>query len=121
MENICPACNSNKLSHQLSSYGFDSSEELYDLYRCSDCAIVSTHPFLSSEKLSAYYHSDYYGGESEKSVSKTSVKFNPIIEAVVRFNNSTRGQKLVSLLNSQKDKKLPPVKARILDVGCGRG
>jgi len=89
-------------------YGFDQSEEGFDLYECRACGLVRLEPPLSTDQLSRYYQAEYYGSPD--------AKFGGPMEALLRHAHARRARMLSRRLAA--DGSSPP---RALDVGCGRG
>lgn len=74
------------------------------LVQCADCGLGSLHPRPSAARVSSFYPAEYYGTPD--------AKFEPLVEAGVRFGAKYRASTLL--------KGLKPG-SRVLDVGCGRG
>ena len=106
----CPVCRSPSRKLLFNSYSFDDPAAPFDIVRCDSCELVRVEPFPTPEKLRAYYAPAYYGSGQQ-------AKFSGPVEALVRFENDLRAQKLLEFLPSGIDRS----SARILDVGCGRG
>lgn len=109
----CVGCSQVSLRPLYKGYGFDDSKESFKLYQCTHCGLVCIHPLLTLSELSAYYHSDYYGGGQQR---KSGQKFNVWVESLVDYANFSRGKHLLSYLEYSEPKNV-----KILDVGCGRG
>jgi SAM-dependent methyltransferase len=71
---------------------------------CADCGLGRFEPMLGVDEVRAFYPDEYYG--------QPGVKFHPFIERLVR----AIGARHIAFLSRGL-----PEKARVLDVGCGRG
>ena len=82
----------------------DIFEERYNFGYCNSCQVYSLNPFPDSRQLAQAYNESYYGFGGEK--------FNPPVEKVVNWFRSR---------NAKQFAKNLPIRATILDVGCGNG
>src|SRR5581483_10181836 len=100
----CNFCGSAEARLRLHGYGFDRSDERFDVYECPACGLVRVEP--PPADLARYYAPEYYGSRE--------AKFTGPLEALVRRANERRVRALL--------RWLPPGGSRcVLDVGCGRG
>jgi len=74
------------------------------IFVCETCGLGHYHPMPPFEEVAAFYPTAYYGDPGKK--------FRPLIEQLVRFV----GRRHLRFLSRDL-----PRKARVLDVGCGRG
>lgn len=95
----CIACHSTSASRLYSIEGV--SEELVE---CDGCGLGSLFPMPCAEKIQSFYPAEYYG--------EPSAKFEPLVEAGVRFGAKVRVESFVGDLSAG---------SRVLDIGCGRG
>lgn len=95
----CPVCGHDQATRTFAIQGLP----LF-LVRCNTCQTGRLDPQPSAEVLAQYYPKDYYGDGG--------VKFSGLVEPLVRFIGSRHARFLA--------RHLPP-RARVLDVGCGRG
>ena len=82
----------------------DIFEERYNFGYCKSCQVYSLNPFPDSRQLAQAYDESYYGFGDKK--------FNPSVEKIVN---------LFRLRNAKQFAKKLPIRATILDVGCGNG
>ncbi len=75
----------------------------FSVVRCGGCGHGWTEPFVPESEIGAYYPPSYYGDDN--------VRFNPVMEALVRVFRRRRAAVIARLAR----------KGRVLDVGCGRG
>ncbi len=71
--------------------------------RCSSCGLGWTEPAPSWDQIGRWYPATYYGKEN--------VRFNPLIERLVRWFRLRRARVIAGLV--------PP--GTVIDIGCGRG
>ncbi|MBU1632519.1 MAG: class I SAM-dependent methyltransferase [Nanoarchaeota archaeon] len=76
--------------------------ELYDLFKCNKCDLISVHPLPSDQKLSNYYKKDYYGAP-EKGI-------------IGYFERSLKNKVFKKHL---KEIEKRSKKGLLLDLGCG--
>jgi SAM-dependent methyltransferase len=76
----------------------------YQIVDCTACGLGRLHPMPDGEAISRFYPASYYG--------RAGSKFVPAVEAFVRLVGARHVRALSRGL---------PQKARVLDVGCGRG
>jgi SAM-dependent methyltransferase len=104
----CNFCQSRELRFVLRGYGFDRSQERFDLYECRACGLVRLEPLLTRGQLTRYYQPEYYGSPD--------AKFTGLMEALLRRAHARRARVLSRRIAA--DGARP---RRALDVGCGRG
>lgn len=95
----CIACHGSE-AHRL--YSIDGVQE--ELVKCEGCGLGSLHPMPDSARIQSFYPAEYYG--------EPTAKFEPLVEAGVRFGARMRVRSLIGDL---------PTGSKVLDVGCGRG
>ena len=99
----CPICGSIAVAASFHVETVPSTRESFSIMRCSHCGVGWTAPPVPASELQNWYPPTYYG--------KQSVRFNAVIEMLVRFSARRRAQ-LVARYSSP---------GPVLDVGCGRG
>jgi SAM-dependent methyltransferase len=102
----CACCGASDAYLLFRGYGFDRSEERFDLYECPHCGLVRVEPPLGRAALAHYYAADYYGSPV--------AKFSGPVEALMRLDHPRRARWLAGFVTG------PPPR-RALDIGCGRG
>jgi SAM-dependent methyltransferase len=108
-DEVCDFCGSANIEQVFEAPGFDAKGESFKLVRCAACSLVWVSPLPLNEELVRYYSADYYGAGE--------VKFNPVLEGLVRWANRARARRLVNKVG-------PGVGGeprRVLDIGQGRG
>ena len=95
----CPVCG-NVLSR--ARYSIEGTR--YRIVDCTACGLGRLHPMPDGDAIGRFYPVCYYG--------RAGSKFVPAIEAFVRLVGARHVRALSRGL---------PEKARVLDVGCGRG
>ena len=95
----CPACHETQARPL---YVIEGVTER--LVVCEGCGLGSLDPLPGPARISEFYPAEYYGSPD--------AKFEPLVEAGVRFGARMRVRSLLSGLNRG---------SRVLDVGCGRG
>jgi SAM-dependent methyltransferase len=106
---VCDFCGSAAQERVFDAPGFDAKGESFKLVRCQECSLVWVSPLPEPEALGEYYSADYYGAGE--------VKFNPILEGLVRFANRARAKQLIDKLDTASSAE----PRRVLDIGQGRG
>lgn len=99
----CAVCGGTSATPRYAVEGVDAPVVV-----CETCGLGRFHPMLSTAQVAAFYPDEYYG----EPYGEPGAKFHPVVERVVRWI----GARHVSFLTGG----LPP-RARVLDVGCGRG
>jgi len=105
----CPVCSGKNIQPFLQVKDYTVSQEIYSLYKCSDCGFVFTQDVPSQEEIGKYYQSQNYISHSDTQqgiVNKLYHKVRKITLAGKR--------KLVVLQTGLS-------KGSLLDVGCGTG
>jgi SAM-dependent methyltransferase len=95
----CPCCGGVQATRRFRVEGIETP-----VVACEECGLGRFHPMLGPEEIRGLYPDEYYG--------EPGVKFQPLVEAVVRWV----GERHISFLSRGLD-----AGARVLDVGCGRG
>jgi SAM-dependent methyltransferase len=75
----------------------------FQVRACDDCGHHFTVPVLGGDQIGAYYAEEYYGTKNKR--------FNPLMEALVRWFRQRRAKRLG---------QFGPI-GKVLDVGYGRG
>ena len=75
----------------------------FTVLRCERCGFGRTHPDVPESEIGRWYPPAYYG--------EANVRFNPVMEALVRVFRRRRADVIARLTTPGK----------VLDVGCGRG
>lgn len=104
----CQACGCRAFEHVLDAHDFDTASQPFALSRCLGCGLIRTEPVLSDEALGTYYDPGYYG--------EASAKFNPALERAVGWLQRRRARRILARLDDRASRR-----ARVLDIGCGRG
>ena len=106
----CPNCGSDNTKLYVSTKDYFLSGDKFDIYECSNCQVLFTHPIPDLEILySKYYKSDNYLSHNKK----TSDLFSKLYRAVQKINIAEKAN-LIERINGQGKKK-------ILEVGAGTG
>jgi SAM-dependent methyltransferase len=95
----CPVCGVNEARPR-----FEVASVASQVVVCGECGLGRFHPMPGVEEVRAFYPDAYYG--------EPGTKFQPLIERLVRLI----GARHIAFLS----RGLGP-RARVLDVGCGRG
>ena len=95
----CPVCGNRQATPRFVVAGLDTPVVV-----CTHCGLGRFHPTPDPAAVRALYPDEYYG--------EPGTKFQPLIESLVRLI----GARHIGFLS----RNLPP-RARVLDVGCGRG
>lgn len=95
----CPVCGAVEA---VPTYSLEGMR--FDLVTCAECGLGSLYPRPKPEEIPDFYPEDYYG--------ETGEKFVPLVEAMIRKVTAFQARKMTRGL---------PHRAKILDVGCGRG
>ena len=109
IDEVCDFCSSAGPEVVFDAPGFDAKGESFKLVRCRACSLVWVSPLPGSEELAQYYSEDYYGAGD--------VKFNPVMEGLVRRANQGRAKRLIERLGPASGAE----PRRVLDIGQGRG
>jgi len=102
--NICLQCKSDK-----TSFAFEVKDmygELYFYSLCKECGVVFLDSLPTDEQTKKAYSDTYYGTDSDEKFSDS------VILKMISFFSRKRAKRLSNLM---------PIKAKILDVGCGNG
>jgi len=95
----CPICSAESAVRRFEVVGIEEKVVV-----CTGCGLGRLYPVLAPERLRALYPDAYYGEPGRK--------FQPLIEWLVR----AVGERHIAFLSREL-----PARARILDLGCGRG
>ena len=95
----CPVCSAETAIRSFEVEGF-----VEPVVTCTECGLGRFHPMPSAERLRALYPDEYYG--------EPGIKFRNPVERLVRI----AGERHITFLSRDLNSR-----ARILDVGCGRG
>lgn len=95
----CPVCGTRTATRRFAVDGVGAP-----LVCCDGCGLGRFHPMLGPDEIRELYPDEYYG--------EPGVKFQPVIERMVRWV----GERHIAFLSRGL-----AAKARVLDVGCGRG
>jgi SAM-dependent methyltransferase len=95
----CPVCDAVQARRRFAVEGVSAPVVV-----CVDCGLGRFHPLMGADVVASFYPDEYYG--------EPGVKFQPIIERLVRWV----GQRHITFLSRGLH-----ARARVLDVGCGRG
>jgi SAM-dependent methyltransferase len=107
MPSPCNFCKARDARFLMQGYGFDRSEERFDLYECNACGLVWIEPLPDPERLAAYYRQEYYGSPE--------AKFTGLMEGLLRRAHARRARALSRRIAVTESRP-----RRALDVGCGR-
>ena len=95
----CPVCGSSTARPT-----FAIERMAFRVVTCTGCHLGSLHPRPTPAEIAGFYPDEYYG--------TAGAKFEPVVESLVRLVGARHVRWLTRGL---------PLKARVLDVGCGRG
>lgn len=109
LENLthCPLCQSTEFTNELVATDYTTSQESFQIQKCTKCHFVFTNPRPSAEAIGKYYQSDSY-------ISHTDGGKGILDKVYLTARNYTLRWKeqLVLKQHAQGD---------LLDVGCGTG
>lgn len=97
---ICPACNFGKAKLL---FDFQSRGDTFFLYRCEQCALVSTFPIPETESLYPVYYTGYRSHRNGQ-------RFFLILDRLMKLWRYIRAFRIVPLSRGGK----------LIDVGCGQ-
>lgn len=99
----CPGCSSQKVAAEFRARGPTLAEAAFSVLRCEACGLGWTEPAPPPDEIGRWYPAAYYGKEN--------VRFNPLIEWLVRWFRLRRAKVIAKLARP----------GPVLDIGCGRG
>lgn len=105
--NKCPLCANKQTEHYLSSKDYFLSGEPFDLFKCSQCGLIFTHPFPDEKNIHKYYKSVQYFSHPHKRVSLTGKMYDWVKNRNIRAK--------FEIIHQFKPK------GKLLDIGCGSG
>jgi len=103
----CPVCNSEGLNDVFSCIDYTTTQESFQVQKCSQCSFTLTNPRPENDQLGKYYESNDY-------ISHTNSQkglFNRVYQWIRNFAIKSKFS-LVNQLNSN---------GIIMDYGCGTG
>jgi 2-polyprenyl-3-methyl-5-hydroxy-6-metoxy-1,4-benzoquinol methylase len=104
---LCPICNGTTFQNFITARDYTTTQEEFQIQKCSTCNFLLTNPRPSIESISRYYASDNYISHSGKSNL---------------FGNIYRLARNYTLKNKYKlIQHYHPAPGKILDYGCGTG
>jgi 2-polyprenyl-3-methyl-5-hydroxy-6-metoxy-1,4-benzoquinol methylase len=111
MENllVCPVCESNRLTKEISCKDYVASGELFDLVRCAECTFLFTNPRPAINEIGPYYQSGRYVSHAG---DKSGFSFIYKVYDLVRD---------YSIKQKLRHIKYYHPKGNLMDLGCGLG
>ncbi len=109
LENIshCPLCNSSEFTNVLVATDYTTTQETFQIQKCSTCAFVFTNPQPAAESIGKYYQSETY-------ISHTDGGKGILDQVYLIARNFTLKWKERLITHQIRTGDL-------LDVGCGTG
>lgn len=104
---LCPVCNGNSFQDFIKARDYTTTQEEFQIQRCSTCNFLFTNPRPDADSIGKYYSSENYISHSGKSNV-----FGNIYRLARNYTLRTK-YNLIS--------ELKPTKGKILDYGCGTG
>ncbi len=103
----CPICANSQFEIWLKTKDYFLTKENFDLFKCSQCGLVITHPFPYKKDAEKYYQSDEYFSHPEKKKNIIAALYDWVKQRNIKY----KYRQATSGLNP----------GRILDIGCGAG
>jgi ubiquinone/menaquinone biosynthesis C-methylase UbiE len=104
----CPVCGKVINEASFSCKDYSLSGEMFDIYTCRDCLFAMTVPQPSPLEIGKYYQTNDYVSHSETTKGIVNKLYH-----LVRKKNTKHKLKFINHIS--------PVRADLLDVGCGTG
>jgi SAM-dependent methyltransferase len=113
----CPVCNGERSRPiwQLGDRLFGTTDRLFWLRRCSDCATDYLDPMPEAHELAGYYPEGYWVGPAEAGRAGMLDRATALYRRLVLKDHVTFVRRVIE---EQQDRGLTP---RVVDVGCGDG
>jgi 2-polyprenyl-3-methyl-5-hydroxy-6-metoxy-1,4-benzoquinol methylase len=105
----CPSCGSTLIDPQLKAKDYTVSEDLFEVWKCSDCTLSFTQNVPDADNIGPFYQSTSY-------VSHSDTQDGFINKLYHRVRNITLQQKRKLIIDATKT-----IGGNLLDVGAGTG